>query len=154
MVSYGLGKEKEEDTFCLAMIECGNKEKFWVLKTICCLICWNQSDLFTHQTNSNNKEADTLDGQMSCAFFLFFLFLSKIKNNRMDYKRWLKSNFFLFFQYIIQHRSWRTDHAYQITLITSWNYSQTEQSENSYNNNNIELFSHRMDKITPPYYLE
>ena len=154
MVSYGLGKEIEEDTYFLSCHD-------WVWKQGKILSPKNyllsyllKSVLFTHQTNSDNKEADTLDGQMSCAFFLFFLFLSKIKNNRMDYKRWLKSNFFLFFQYIIQHRSWRTDHAYQITLITSWNYSQTEQSENSYNNNNIELFSHRMDKITPPYYLE
>lgn len=153
MVSYGLGKEIEEDTFCLAMIECGNKEKFWVLKTICCLICWNQSYLLTKPTPITRRLTHlmakwvVLSSSSSSSY-------QRLKNNRMDYKRWLKSNFFLFFQYIIQQRYWRTDHAYQITLITSWNYSQTEQSENSYNNNNIELFSHRMDKITPPYYLE
>ena len=86
--------------------ECGKKGKILSPKNYL-LSYLLKSVLFTHQTNSDNKEADTLDGQMSCAFLLFFLFLSKIKN-------------------VIQHRSWKTDHfqvfnnhAFQIIPITS-----------------------------------
>ena len=49
-----LVKKKEKDVFRLVM-SVEKKEKFWVLKTICCLICWDQSYLLTKPTPTTRR---------------------------------------------------------------------------------------------------